>query len=257
MSTLLDAILGSFTGGQGGYSRPGGGAPPSGGAADQAAMSPPDPYGNRIGEAASGVPLLRPRPLEAGPAAFSPPGPTSDMEPGESGGNYPGFGPAGPRGLAAALGLDPDQTKTAMASLAGGLSNVKNSPFAGQVAANAAGGAIAGGNQAQDTEINQALKLRQIQQRGLKQADAASAQWYRQRAAALRDELRAINQSTATPEQKAALYKSVQDRGRALAAEFETVKAQNRGAVGLSATGLLLPQIPGSDAREGVASESD
>jgi uncharacterized membrane protein len=52
-----------------------------------------------------------------------------------------------------------------MASLAGGLSNVKNSPFAGQVAANAAGGAIAGGNKAEDTEINQALKLQQIKQK--------------------------------------------------------------------------------------------
>jgi hypothetical protein len=75
-------------------------------------------------------------------------------------------GGLGGGGLAAALGLDPDRAKTVMASLAGGLSNVKNSPFAGQVAANAAGGAIAGGNKAEDTAINQALKLQQINQRG-------------------------------------------------------------------------------------------
>jgi hypothetical protein len=128
---------------------------------DQVSARPPDPYGNPVGGPAPGVPLPRPRPPEAGPPAFSPPGMTPDMRPGESGGS--GFGSGG--GLAAALGLDPDRAKTAMASLAGGLSNVKNSPFAGQVAANAAGGAIAGGNQAQDTEINQALKLQQINQR--------------------------------------------------------------------------------------------
>jgi hypothetical protein len=87
-----------------------------------------------------------------------------DMQPGESGGSGPGFGSGG--GLAAALGLDPERAKTVMASLAGGLSNVKNSPFAGQVAANAAGGAIAGGNKAEDTAIEQAIKAQRVNRRG-------------------------------------------------------------------------------------------
>lgn len=86
-----------------------------------------------------------------------------DMQPGESRSAGPGFGASG---LAAALGLDPERAKTVLASLGGGLSSVKNSPFAGEVAANAAGGAIAGGNKAEDTAINQALKLQQINQRG-------------------------------------------------------------------------------------------
>jgi hypothetical protein len=152
----------------------GGMLPPSGGMQtdDQAAMAPADPTGNRVGSL-SGVSLPRPRPPEAGPAAFAPGLP--DLQAGESGGNEPGFGPAGPRGLAAALGLDPDATKTALAALAGGLSNVKNSPFAGQVAANAAGGALAGGNQAEDTAINQALKLRQIQGRSRNPSQIAMA----------------------------------------------------------------------------------
>jgi hypothetical protein len=111
-----------------------------------------------------------------------------------------------------------------MASLAGGLSNVKNSPFAGQLAANAAGGAIAGGNKAQDIAIEQAIKLQRATQIGLKRADAASEQWYRGRVAALRDEQRAINQSARTAEQKAAQYKNLQERARALAAEFESLQ---------------------------------
>src|SRR5438876_4887330 len=126
-------------------------------------------------------------------------------------------GTGGPSGSAAALGLDPGRAKTVMASLAGGLSNVKNSPFAGQLAANAAGGAIAGGNKAEDTAIDQAIKLQRVTQIGLKRADAAPERWYRDRAAALRDEQRAINQSAQTPEQKTAQYKSLQDRARALA----------------------------------------
>jgi hypothetical protein len=166
MSNLLDAILGTFNSGQIGGFAPGdmlGNARSSGYLPeDQVSTPPTDPYGNRVGGPAPGVPLPRPRPPEAGLPAFSPPGMTPpDMRLSESGGS--GFGPDG--GLAAALGLDPDRAKTVMASLAGGLSNVKNSPFAGQVAANAAGGAIAGGNKAQDTEINQALRLRQINQR--------------------------------------------------------------------------------------------
>jgi hypothetical protein len=167
------------------------------------------------------------------------------MQPGASG------------GLAAALGLDPARAKTMMASLAGGLSNVKNSPFAGQVAANAASGAIAGGNKAQDTAIEQAIKLQRATQIGLKRADAASARWYRDRVAALRDEQRAINQSAQTPEQKAAQYKSLQGRARALAAEFETIKAQNRRAQGLSDDGTRLAEGAGSAVSESAAAASD
>jgi hypothetical protein len=63
-------------------------------------------------------------------------------------------------------GLNPDSLRRISAGLAGGLSNVQNSPFAGQVAANAAGGAFAAGNKSDETAINQALKLRQIEQRG-------------------------------------------------------------------------------------------
>ena len=163
MSTLLDAILGTFNSGNSGN----GYLPPSGGYGppNQAPELAADPYGNPIGglvsnSLASSVPLLRPRPVEAGPAAVSPPAAAPpDIQPDESGGT------GDPSGLAAALAFDPGRAKTVMASLAGGLSNVKNSPFAGQVAANAAGGAIAGGNKAEDTEINQALKLRQINQR--------------------------------------------------------------------------------------------
>ena len=62
-------------------------------------------------------------------------------------------------------GLNPDGMRRISAGLAGGLSNVKNSPFAGQVAANAAGGAFEAGNKSDETAINQALKLRQIEQR--------------------------------------------------------------------------------------------
>jgi uncharacterized membrane protein len=174
---LLDSILGKFNSGQlGGFTpdsmianAPSSGyLPPSGGnlPEDQVSTPPTDPYGNPVGGPAAGVPLPRPRPPEAGPAAFSPPAfsfgmSAPEMRLSESGGN--GDGPGG--GLAAALGLNPDRAKTVMASLAGGLSNVKNSPFAAQVAANAAGGAIAGGNKAEDTEINQALKLQQIKQK--------------------------------------------------------------------------------------------
>jgi hypothetical protein len=155
---LLDSILGTFNSGE----RGGGYLPPSGGLPDDQVSTPPaDPYGNPVGGLAPGVPLPRPRPLEAGPAAFSPRGVTlPDMQPGESGGTGPGGG-----GLAAALGLDPDRAKTVMASLAGGLANVKNSPFAGQVAANAAGGAIAGGNKAEDTAIDQAIKAQRVKQK--------------------------------------------------------------------------------------------
>ena len=159
MANLLDTILGRFNSGQSDGFIPGSmlrDAPNSGYLPeDQVSTPPADPYGNAVGGPAPGVPLPRPRPEEAGPPAFPPPGTPPDMRGGLGGG-----------GLAAALGLDPDRAKTVMASLAGGLSNVKNSPFAGQVAANAAGGAIAGGNKAEDTAINQTLKLQQINQRG-------------------------------------------------------------------------------------------
>ena len=256
MGNLLDSILGRFNSGESGGFLPGsmlrdapssGYLPPSGGEMpeDQVSTPPTDPYGNRVGGLAPGVPLPRPRPPEAGPAAFSPP-PMSGASPGvtpqESGG-----------GLAAALGLDPDNAKTVMASLAGGLANVKNSPFAGQVAANAAGGAIAGGNKAEDTAIEQAIKLQRVRQIGLKRADAASQRWYRDRVAALRDEHRAINQSAQTPEEKAAQYKSLQERARALAVKLQNIKEQNRRAHGLADDGTPLPQAVASAAPESVA----
>jgi hypothetical protein len=245
VSSLLDAILGNFNSGTGGSAN----LPPSGGYVppNQAPGLAADSYGNPIGGPAPGVPLPRARPPEAGPAAFSPPGITlPDMRLSESGGT-----------LAAALGLDPDGAKTVMASLAGGLSNVKNSPFAGQAAANAAGGAIAGGNKAEDTAIEQAIKLQRAAQVGLKRADAASARWYRDRVAALRDEQRAINQSAQTPEQKAAQYKSLQERARALAAEFANIKTQNRRAHGLSDDGAPLPEAPATAAPESAAATAD
>jgi hypothetical protein len=203
VSSLLDAILGNFNSGNSGSAN----LPPSGGSMppNQARELAAHPYDNPIGGLAPGgiapgVPLPRPRPVEAGPAAVSPPAAAlPNMQPDGSGGTG---GPGD--GLAAALALDPGRAKTVMASLAGGLSNVKNSPFADQVAANAAGGAIAGGNKAEDTAIEQAIKLQRATQIGLKRADAASERWYRDRAAALRDEQRAINQSAQTPEQKAA-----------------------------------------------------
>jgi len=157
MSNLLDAILGTFSGQSGGSPD------------DQVSTPPTDPYGNPVGGPAPGVPLPRPRPPEAGPPAFSP-GVTPDpaplnLRPGESGGIVPGGG------LAAALGLNPDSMRRISAGLAGGLSNVKNSPFAGQVAANAAGGAFEAGNKSDETAINQTLKLQQIKQRGGYRAD--------------------------------------------------------------------------------------
>jgi hypothetical protein len=105
--------------------------------------------------------------------------------------------------------------------------------------ANAAGGVLAAGNKAEDT----AIKLQRATQIGLKRADAASAQWYRERAATLRHELRTINQGTQTPEQKAAHYKSLQDRARTLTTEFQNVKTQNRRALGLSDDGMAMPGL--------------
>jgi hypothetical protein len=160
MGNLLDSILGRFNSGDiGGFStdRMISTAPPSDNLPEDPVSTPSaNPYGNRVGGPALGVPLSRPP--ETAPPSYAPNTEALDLRPGGVGGQRPG-------GLAAALGLDPDRAKTVMASLASGLSNVRNSPFAGQVAANAAGGAIAGGNKAEDTVINQALKLRQIQQK--------------------------------------------------------------------------------------------
>ena len=168
MSSLLDAILGSFNSGQSGGFIPGSmlrDAPSSGYLPeDQVSTPPTDPYGNPVGGAAPGVPTPRPRPAEA--PAFPPPEVTPpdlaplNPRPGESGGSG--------GGLATALGLNPDSMRRISAGLAGGLSHVQNSPFAGQVAANAAGGAFAAGNKSDETAINQALKLRQIKQRGVR-----------------------------------------------------------------------------------------
>jgi hypothetical protein len=176
---LLDSILGQFNSGQIG------GPPdsmianaPSSGYLPEDQVSTPltDPYGNPVGGPAPGVPLPRPQPTEAGPTAISPaalslPGVTSPTSPGLTSpspppGPQPGeSGATGSGGLAAALGLNPDTMRRISAGLAGGLSNVKNSPFAGQVAANAAGGAFEAGNKSDETAINQALKLQQIKQK--------------------------------------------------------------------------------------------
>jgi hypothetical protein len=153
MGSLLDSILGNFNSGQIG-------GPPDGMIAnarssgylpeDQVSTPSTDPYGNPVGGPAPGVPLPRPRPPEAGPPAFSPaassspgvtsPGLTSPAPPLDL--QSDASGATGSGGLAAALGLNPVAMRRISAGLAGGLSNVKNSPFAGQVAANAAGGAF-------------------------------------------------------------------------------------------------------------------
>ena len=175
MSSLLDAILGSFNSGQSGGFIPGSmlrDAPSSGYLPEEQVSTPPtDPYGNPVGGAAPGVPTPRPRPAEA--PAFPPPEVTPpdlaplNPRPGESGGSG--------GGLATALGLNPDSMRRISAGLAGGLSHVQNSPFAGQVAANAAGGAFAAGNKSDETAINQALKLLQINQRGGTRGNPARA----------------------------------------------------------------------------------
>src|SRR5882757_6327040 len=90
-------------------------------------------------------------------------GTPTDVQPGGAGGAGDGSGGGG---LAAAAGLNPDTLRRISAGLAGGLSNVKNSPFPWQVAANAAGGAFEAGNKSDETAINQTLKLQQIKQRG-------------------------------------------------------------------------------------------
>src|SRR6267378_4229158 len=100
MSSLLDAILGTFNSGQSGGFIPGSmlrDAPSSGYLPeDQVSTPPTDPYGNPVGGVAPGVPLPRSRPPEA--PAFSPPevAPPDlaplNLRPGESSGIVPGGG---------------------------------------------------------------------------------------------------------------------------------------------------------------------
>jgi hypothetical protein len=173
---LLDSILGQFNSGQIGGPPDSmiANAPPSGYLPENQVSTPStDPYGNPVGGPAPGVPLPRPRPTEVeppatSPAALPPPGVTSPNLTSPSPPPAPQLGASGATGsggLAAALGLNPDTMRRISAGLAGGLSNVKNSPFAGQVAANAAGGAFEAGNKSDETAINQALKLQQIMQK--------------------------------------------------------------------------------------------
>src|SRR5258706_6963447 len=107
MSNLLDAILGTFNSGQSGGFIPGSmlrDAPSSGYLPeDQVSTPPADPYGNPVGGPAPGVPLPRPRPPEAGPAAFSP-GETPDAAPLDL---RPGDSGATGGGLSATLRLNP------------------------------------------------------------------------------------------------------------------------------------------------------
>jgi hypothetical protein len=217
MSTLLDAILGTFNSGQSGGFIPGSmprDAPSSGYLPeDQVSTPPADPYGNPVGGAAPGVPLPRPRPPEAGPAAISP-GETPDaapldLRPGDSGATGGGF--------ATALGLNPNSMRRISAGLAGGLSHVQNSPFAGQVAANAAGGAFAAGNKSDETAVNQALKLRQIELRGGARADKASVIDEETRRAAQADRDGTLAQARAAvvrdPSKRAAIIARLQQLG--------------------------------------------
>jgi hypothetical protein len=64
-----------------------------------------------------------------------------------------GDGPPAPQGgggMMSALGLNPNKLAMLSRSLAGGMSAVKNSPFAGQSFANALGGSLGGGNTYED-----------------------------------------------------------------------------------------------------------
>jgi hypothetical protein len=217
MSTLLDAILGTFNSGQSGGFIPGSllrDAPTSGYLPeDQVSTPPADPYGNPVGGAAPGVPLPRPRPPEAGPAAFSagetPDAAPLDLRPRDSGATGGGF--------ATTLGLNPNSMRRISAGLAGGLSHVQNSPFAGQVAANAAGGAFAAGNKSDETAVNQALKLRQGELRGGARADKASAIDEETRRAAQADRDGTLAQARAAvvrdPSKRAAIIARLQQLG--------------------------------------------
>src|ERR1700736_3338185 len=142
---LLDSILGVFNSGQGGF-------------------IPGDMPGN-----APGSGTLPPDQVSTPPA--------------DSHGNSVG-GPAPGSGLAAALGLNPNTMRRVSAGLAGGLSNVKSSPFPWQAAANAAGGAFAGENKSDETNttrtlqaIDRALKLQQIKQLGSYRDDMADTKF--------------------------------------------------------------------------------
>lgn len=77
-------------------------------------------------------------------------------------------------GLMSALGLNnPDTLRSAVAALGGGLKNVKNSPFKGEVFAQAAGNGIEAGDTENNTlykqkmdALDRALKLKQIKELG-------------------------------------------------------------------------------------------
>src|SRR3954469_8947019 len=183
---LLDMILGGSNSGESAgsmiASAPASGTFPPG----QVAMPPGDPFGNPGGGPASEVPLPRARPAEAGPRA-------ADLGLTSVDAAQPSVAPAPRGGLAAALGLDPDRMKVIAASLAGGLANVRNSPFIGEALANAGGHAIQAGGRQEDIydrrlkDLDRALRLLG--------ADNASSPWARQGVARRRDRLRAVNAS--------------------------------------------------------------
>src|SRR5437879_5469765 len=191
---LLDDILGSplFSSGNLGSGMPPDmmqNAPPSGYLPpDQASMPLPAP----------GVPIPQPRPPGAGPGMTSAPAgmPIDDGSSGAPMGlpgapmALPGAPPhggtgSGGGGLMAALGLNnPDQLKNVVAAFGGGLKNIKNSPFPGEVFSQAAGGGIeAGDKQDQQTytdklqALDRALKLQQIKQLGSYRDDMADAKF--------------------------------------------------------------------------------
>jgi hypothetical protein len=175
MADLLTTILGAFNSGQLGGMPPGmADLPPSGNVQ-------PDPRDMSIqGFPPGGPPLPRPRPPEAGPGMTSAP---TAMPADDAGGIMPGpLGgapmPTAPQqqqgGLMNALGLNnPDTLRSAIQALGGGLKNVRNSPFPGEVFSQAAGGGIeAGGKQDEQTTkdklaaLDRALKLKQINELG-------------------------------------------------------------------------------------------
>lgn len=108
------------------------------------------------------------------------------LGPAGNGGDFAAPAPAG-GGMMSALGLNnPDRLRSVVAALGGGLKNVKNSPFPGEVFANAAGGGIEAGDKQEDTTYDQklkaldrALKLQQIKQLGSYRDDMTDARFGR------------------------------------------------------------------------------
>lgn len=107
---------------------------------------------------------LPPRGTQPPASSFRPGalGDQRDIQPPMWGPNAPGSG-GGVGGILNAIG----GPKMLSRSLAGGLLSVKNSPFAGEVFAHGAGGALAGGNQYQDAQdasktaaLDRAIKLK-------------------------------------------------------------------------------------------------